>query len=97
MWTIQFTPNAIEDLRSYRKRDRKRIIERIVDCLQDAPEQETRNNKCLRPNRLAQWELRVDWFRVFYDQDADSATVTIVAVGHKKGNRLHLRGEEFTL
>jgi mRNA-degrading endonuclease RelE of RelBE toxin-antitoxin system len=46
---------------------------------------------------LAEWELRVDRFRVFYDLDEEQAEVKILAVGHKRGSRLHLRGEEFTL
>ena len=41
----------------------------IDSCLKHEPGRETRNNKKLRPNRLAERELRIDRFRVFYDID----------------------------
>ena len=97
MFAISFTPEAIEDLRSYAKRDRKRIMDDIDSCLKHEPDRETRNNKKRRPNRLAEWELRVDRFRVFYDIDEGKALVKIEAIGHKRGNRLYVRGEEFQL
>jgi mRNA-degrading endonuclease RelE of RelBE toxin-antitoxin system len=55
------------------------------------------NNKKLRPNRLAERELRIGRFRVFYDVDEGNAVVKIEAVGHKRGNRLYVGGEEFQL
>jgi mRNA-degrading endonuclease RelE of RelBE toxin-antitoxin system len=55
----------------------------------------TRNRKRLRPNRLAEWELRIDTFRVFYDLDTEHAVVKIEAIGDKRGNRLFIRGEEY--
>jgi len=97
MFAIRFTPEAIEDLRWYTKQDRKRIIGEIEACLTYQPSRETRNNKRLRPNRLAEWELRVERFRVFYDIDEVEAMVRIEAIGHKRGNRLYLRSEEFQL
>ena len=45
------------------------------------PAKETRQQKKLRLNRLAQWELRIDAFRVFYDVATDSEVVRVVAVG----------------
>lgn len=97
MFAIRFTPEAIQDLRSYAKRDRKRIMDEIDSCLKHEPSRETRNNKRLRPNRLAEWELRVDRFRVFYDINEEKAMVKVEAIGHKRGNRLYLRSEEFQL
>lgn len=97
MFAIKFTPEAIEDLRSYTKRDQKRIIDEVESCLRHEPNRETRNNKRLRPNRLAEWELRVGAFRVFYDIDEAHGAVKIEAIGHKQGNCLYVRGEEFQL
>ena len=97
MFAIKFTPEAIADLSSHTKRDRKRIIEQTEACLKHEPSCKTRNNKRLRPNRLAEWELRVDRYRVFYDIDEADSFVKIVAVGQKRGNRLCIRGEEFEL
>ncbi len=61
------------------------------------PNVETRNRKLLRANPLAEWELRVDKFRVFYDMDTENETVLVKAVGVKIGNKLFIRGEEFSL
>ncbi len=97
MYVIRFTPEAIQDLRVYAKRDRKRIIDEIEACLRHESSRETRNNKRLRENRLAEWELRIDRFRVFYDINEEQTVVKIEAIGHKRGNRLYLRGEEFQL
>ena len=69
----------------------------IDSCLRHEPDRETRNNKKLRPNRLAERELRVDRFRVFYDIDDGNALVKIEAVGHKRGSRLYIGGREFQL
>jgi mRNA-degrading endonuclease RelE of RelBE toxin-antitoxin system len=72
-------------------------MDQIDGCLKYEPERETRNNKILRPNRLAERVLRIDRFRVFYDIDEAKAVVKIEAIGHKRGNRLYVRGEEFQL
>ena len=97
MFEIRFTPEAIDDLRTYSTPERKRIMEGIDACLRHEPRRETRNNKALRPNRLAERELRVNRFRVFYDIDEGAAWVKIEAIGHKRGNRLCVRGQEFQL
>ena len=57
----------------------------------------SRNSKLLRDNPLADWELRIGKFRVFYDVDSDEPTVRIVAVGHKEHNTLFIGGEEIKL
>lgn len=46
---------------------------------------------------LAEWELRIIPFRVFYDLDTDLSVVKIVAVGYKQGNTLFIHGEEYDL
>ena len=71
-------------------------MDQIDSSLKHEPERETRNNKALRPNRLAERELRIGRFRVFYDIEAGK-TVKIEAVGHKRGNCLYIGGEEFQL
>jgi len=97
MFEIRYTPEAIEDLSKYDRRQRRRIMDQIDACLRHEPEQETRNNKVLRPNRLAERELRIDRFRVFYDIDEGRVVVKIEAIGHKRGNRIYVRGEEFQI
>jgi mRNA-degrading endonuclease RelE of RelBE toxin-antitoxin system len=97
MFQIVFTPEAIEDLGTTRKFDRQQVIAAIETQLPDQPTEETRNRKRLRPNQLAEWELRVGDFRVFYDVDREAAVVKIEAVGHKRGSRLFVHGEEYEL
>ncbi len=97
MYEIRFTPEAISDLHLFKKHDRKRIIDEIERGLTHQPTRETRNNKRLRPNQVAEWELRVDRFRVFYDIDEVNRVIKVEAVGHKHGSRLFIHGEEYTL
>lgn len=97
MYTIQFTPEAIADLRELRKRDTQLIVDGIETQLTFEPVLPTRNRKRLRPNRLAEWELRIDEFRVFYDVVSTEVIVKVVAVGQKIGNRLLIHGKEYKL
>lgn len=94
---IVFTPEALEDLRLFRKGERARIIGSIEEQLSHEPNNETRNRKRLRPNQTAEWVLRVDRFRVFYDIEDAAHLVKIEAVGQKRGHRLFLHGEEYHL
>ena len=97
MFTIDISDEALDELRQLRKRDSTRIFDEIERQLAHQPNVETRNRKLLRPNPFAEWELRADKFRVFYDVDTDSETVLVKAVGIKVGNQLFIRGEEFPL
>src|SRR5437868_9563752 len=92
MFRIELTPEAVEDLRRLRKFDQQQIIAAIEKQLPDQAAQETRNRKRLRPNQLAEWELRVGDFRVFYDISVENSTVTIEAVGYKRGSKLIVHG-----
>lgn len=94
MYQLQFSPEADEDLRWFRKFDQKRVLEEIAKQLSHQPDQQTRNRKRLRPNNLAEWELRIETFRVFYEVYVANAMVKIAAVGYKEGNKLLIRGEE---
>ena len=94
---IVFMPEALEDLRLFRKGERAKIIGAIEEQLAHEPNNETRNRKRLRPNQTAEWALRVDRFRVFYDIEGTAHLVKIVAVGYKRGNRLFFHGEEYEL
>jgi len=60
------------------------------------PAADTRNLKTLRPNPVAQRELRVfGKYRVLFNIDTEAEVVTIVLVGEKRGDALIVRGEEF--
>jgi mRNA-degrading endonuclease RelE of RelBE toxin-antitoxin system len=94
---IVFTPEAVEDLRLFKKGERARIVKVIEKQLSYEPNNETRNRKRLRPNQTAEWALRVDRIRVFYDIEESSHLVKVEAVGYKRGSRLFIHGEEYHL
>jgi len=48
----------------------------------------------MRPNDVAEWELRLGDFRVLYDVDESVRIVEIQRVGEKRGNRFFFRGRE---
>jgi mRNA-degrading endonuclease RelE of RelBE toxin-antitoxin system len=95
MFRIDLTPEAADDLASIRTFDARRIVAAMESQLMHEPTRETRNRKRLRPNRLAEWELRVDVFRVFYD--IMDEVVKVVAIGLKQGNELFVHGERYEL
>lgn len=85
-------------MRCLTARERSVVLDGIDKHLLYEPFTEARNRKELRPNPLAPWELRLGSLRVFYDSDPlDSDVIRILAVGAKKGNRLHIAGEEIQL
>jgi hypothetical protein len=64
------------------------------------PDVETRNRKPLKQPMAfgADWELRLgpdNRFRVFYQVDAASGEVRVLAIGVKERNQLFIGGEEF--
>lgn len=97
MFQIEFTPEALDDVRLLRKYDQQQVLTAIEEQLAHQALQETRNRKRLRPNRLGEWELRAGHFRVFYDVDTENAVVKIEAVGYKEGSKLFVHGEEYQL
>jgi len=97
MYNIEFSTEAIEDLKSFRKFEQKIILTEIEDQLQYEPTIETRNRFRMQPNDAAEWELRVDRFRVFYNVEQDVQIVSIEVIGFKRGNQLFVRGIRRTL
>ncbi len=97
MYQIELTPEALDDLSTFRKFDQVRIIDAMENQLSNEPTAEARNRKRLRPNKLAEWVLRVDTFRVFYEVLTADTIVKVIAIGQKVGNDLFIRGERFEL
>jgi hypothetical protein len=61
------------------------------------PIAETRNLKTLRPNPVAQRELRLfGKYRVLLSVDEQDHKATIILVGEKVGSRLLVLGKEFS-
>ncbi len=96
-YQIDMTEDAKADLSCYSASERKVIVSEIRDQLTHQPSTTTRNRKALRDNPIARWELRVGAFRVFYELDEESQTVSIVAIGHKEHEKLLIRGKEIQL
>jgi mRNA-degrading endonuclease RelE of RelBE toxin-antitoxin system len=96
-YRIEFSEDAESHYRQLTARHQSLLADAIEDQLSDQPTTPTRNRKHLRPNQLAEWELRVGDFRVFYDVEEEHVVVLIVAIGVKKRNKLYIGGEEFTL
>ncbi|NJS41158.1 addiction module toxin RelE [Candidatus Gracilibacteria bacterium] len=94
MFAIEFTSEAEADLAWFKKQERNIILDGIEENLRFEPEVITRNRKRLRPNQTAEWELRVDKYRVFYDVTDVVRIVSVEAVGLKIGNQLYFRGKE---
>jgi len=78
MYTIEFTDEADRNLEGFSARDRKVVIAAIEEQLKHDPTKRTKNRKPLRENPLADWELRVQKYRVLYNVDAEIVTVLIV-------------------
>ncbi len=97
MYRIASTQEAFDDLASLSKYDQVRVVNTLESQLEYEPTTETRNRKRLRPNKLAEWVLRVDKFRVFYDVFPDDELVKVIAIGVKDKNDLYIHGERYEL
>ena len=96
-YQIEVTEEGKVDLSYYTAFERKAIVSEIRNQLTHEPQVETRNRKLLRDNPVASWELRAGKYRVFYEVDQPTGTVSVVSVGHKEHNVLLIRGKEVQL
>ncbi len=96
-YAIKFSKPAYQHIDAFRRFDRNRILDNIKKQLIYKPNEETRNKKLLRENPLADWELRVDPYRVFYDIDETKRIVRILAIGIKDREKIIIDGEEIIL
>ena len=94
---IVFSPAAVRQFKRLSAAARKLIKETIRErLLEQDPREETRNRFRLRRiSEHANYELRVDPWRVFYR--VQDKTVTVEQIGQKKGNVLLIEGREFKL
>src|SRR6266436_7423420 len=99
-FTLSFAPQAIEHLDLIESKHHGLLRRTIKEQLTYTPTEETRNRKPLeQPAPFgASWELRcgpANRFRVFYEVDAESETVAVLAIGVKDRNRLVIGPEEY--
>lgn len=97
LFSVVLTRTACSHMEALRRYDRNAILNTIKAQLLHTPAEETRNRKLLRENPLADWELRVGRFRVFYEIDSGNRLVRVLAVGFKDGDKLFIGGEEVQL
>jgi mRNA-degrading endonuclease RelE of RelBE toxin-antitoxin system len=90
---ITITQEAESHLRSLAAREQRMVEAAILARLTDQPTMPTRAIKRLRPNPLAEFELRAGDLRVLYN--VEGPEVVLLVVGRKIGNKLVVKGEEF--
>lgn len=90
---ITITEEADRQLRSLPAREQRILEAAIQSRLEHEPTRPTKAIKRLRPNPLAEFELRAGELRALYNVEGDE--VVILIVGRKVGNKLIVEGEEF--
>jgi mRNA-degrading endonuclease RelE of RelBE toxin-antitoxin system len=91
---IRILPRCRASTASIDRPDRNIVLEVIEEQLSHQPEVQTRHRKLMRENPLADWELRVGEYRVFYDVDNDQDIVMVLAIGLKSHSTLWIEGQE---
>jgi len=94
MYDIEFTPEALQDLRHFKKFEQALILDAVQTQLPYEPVTETRNRFRRNPPDIAEWELRIGVFRVFYNVDESVKIVSIERIGEKPNNTVFFRGQE---
>jgi mRNA-degrading endonuclease RelE of RelBE toxin-antitoxin system len=79
-YQIDFSNDARIDLSYFTAYERKIMVSGIKEQLIHEPHSEAKNRKKLRDNPLANWELRVGKYRIFYEIDEDTLSVTIITM-----------------
>ena len=90
---ITITAAAESQMRSLPVRE-QRILEAAIQArLRHLPTTPTRAIKRLRPNPLAEFELRVGDLRVLFNVEVSE--VVLIVIGRKVGNKLIVEGEAY--
>jgi mRNA-degrading endonuclease RelE of RelBE toxin-antitoxin system len=90
---ITITDEADSHLRALPAHDRRILEAAIVTRLTQQPTVQTRAIKRLRPNPLAEYELRAGDLRVLYN--VEGSEVVLLVIGRKAGNKLIVKGQVF--
>ena len=92
-FTISITAEAERQFRSLPVREQRILEAAVRSRLEHRPATTSRAIKRLRPNPLAEFELRAGDLRALYNVEGEE--VVILIVGRKDGNMLIVEGEEF--
>jgi mRNA-degrading endonuclease RelE of RelBE toxin-antitoxin system len=90
---ITITEDADRQFWSLPTREQRMLEAAIQSRLEHQPTTPSKAIKRLRPNPLAEFELRAGDLRALYNVEGDQVVVLIV--GRKVGNKLIVEGEEF--
>ena len=97
-WTVTLRESVIKDLRYFGRKAGRLILKEARKQLAQDPLMDSRQMRTLRPNPLAQRELRLfGKYRVLFNVDAASRVVDMVVIGEKRGNSLIVQGREFVV
>ena len=98
---VVFTPVADRQLRRLPLYVQRIVVDGLRTQLIENDPQETARNKfrLRRPSAHADYELRLENWRVFYrvEEAGERLKVKIALIGEKQGHRLIIEGEEFAL
>jgi mRNA-degrading endonuclease RelE of RelBE toxin-antitoxin system len=92
---ITITEIADSQLKALTAREQRIIESAVLTRLRFQPTLLSHAIKRLRPNPLAEFELRVGDFRVLYNVEVENSEVVLLIVGRKIGSKLIVEGEEF--
>jgi len=96
-WSVELKESVLDDFRWFGKKNGRQLLKAALERLEDDPLTEARQVKPLRPNPIADRELRLfGRYRVLFRVDAPARVVTIVLVGEKRGEALLVQGREYT-
>src|SRR5687767_12050635 len=106
-YAIVYSPEVVDHLAALTKTEQVRVLDEVQVQLSHQPTLATRRRKYLRPNQIAQWELRVGDVRVFYDvqeaveseieSEQRPAVASVKAIGVKAHNELRIGGVRIDL
>ncbi len=92
---VTMTEDAERQFLALAVRDQRILQGAIGSRLFHEPTKESRSIKRLRPNSIAEFELRIGDLRVMYAVDSANQEVIIGVVGEKRGNKLFVEGREY--
>ena len=95
-WRVALKESVIRDLEVLGRKSGRLVLKAATARLQADPVAETQHLKTLRPNPVAERELRLfGRYRVLFNVLRKQRQVTIVLVGEKRGETLIVQGRRF--
>ena len=94
---VLFSPAAVRQLRRQPAAARSLVKAKVAELLgrQDPTEQSRNRFRLRRESQHADFELRIEPWRVFYR--VEESRVLVELIGRKEGNRLFVEGKESLL